>query len=232
MFDFFKRRKKAAHKIDAACWASAVFAMERGDRNPLERLLNKLPSGPEGKELTPEVLAGLRGEDVVLIVGHGVVGSEPVTDFLLKDGRIFVTRDDYDSVHDKTEIQDLEAGAKLGIDPDIRTMKDNTAWVKFLVEAGGTVWIRRELCHRTPVKELLEAYRIARYEDAIRATAKTSPEAVDPQVDQERGLSHRKSPRIALPFGGLFLELRRCGRIPGFVTRINAPVPQKRAQHR
>ena len=120
MFDFFKRRKKAAHKIDAACWASAVFAMERGDRNPLERLLNKLPSGPEGKELTPEVLAGLRGEDVVLIVGHGVVGSEPVTDFLLKDGRIFVTRDDYDSVHDKTEIQDLEAGAKLGIDPDIR----------------------------------------------------------------------------------------------------------------
>lgn len=182
MFNFFKRRKKAAHKIDAARWASAVFAMERGNREPLERLLNKLPPGPEGKELTPEVLAGLRGEDVVLIVGHGVVGSEPVTDFLLKDGRIFVTRDDYDSVHDKTDIQDVEAGAKLGIDPDIRTMKDNTAWVKFLVEAGGTVWIRRELCHRTPVKELLEAYRIARYEDAIRATAKTSPEAVDPQV--------------------------------------------------
>ena len=191
MFDFLKRRKKATKKIDAARWAAAVFAVKRGNREPLERLLNKLPPGPEGEELTPEILSALKGEDVVLIVGHGVVGSEPITDFLINDGRIFVTRDDYDSVHDKTEIQDVEAGAKLGIDPDIRTMEGNTEWVKFLVEAGGTVWIRRELCHRTPVKELLEAYRIARYEDSIRTLAKTTPEAVDPQV-VERALTEHE----------------------------------------
>lgn len=191
MFDFLKRRKKATKKIDAARWAAAVFAMERGNRVPLEKLLNKLPPGPQGEELTPAVLATLKGDDVVLIVGHGVVGSEPITDFLLRNGRIFVTRDAYDSVHDKTAIQDVEAGAKLGIDPDIRTMAGNTEWVKFLVEAGGTVWIRRELCHRTPVKELLEAYRIARYEDSIRTLAKTTPEAVDPQV-VERALTEHE----------------------------------------
>ncbi len=182
MFEFLKRRKKASHKIDAGRWAAAVFAVERGDGEPLENLLNELPPGPEGKELTPKVLSSLKGEDVVLIVGHGTVGSEPITDFLLKDGRIFVTRDGYDNAREKTKVQDVAAGAKLGIDSDIRTMKGNADWVKFLVEAGGTVWIRRELCDRTPVKELLHAYRIARYEDSMRSLAETSPEAVDPQV--------------------------------------------------
>ena len=182
MFEFLKRRKKASQKIDAARWIAAVFAAERGNGDLLESLLNELPPGPEGKELTHKALAGLKGEDVVLIVGHGTVGSEPITDFLLKDGRIFVMRDGYDSAREKTKVQDVEAGAKLGIDPDIRKMQGNTDWVKFLVEAGGTVWIRRELCGRTPVKELLQAYRIARYEDSMRSLAETNPEEVDPQV--------------------------------------------------
>jgi len=119
MFEFLKRRKKASHKIDAGRWAAAVFAVERGDGEPLENLLNELPPGPEGKELTPKVLSSLKGEDVVLIVGHGTVGSEPITDFLLKDGRIFVTRDGYDNAREKTKVQDVAAGAKLGIDSDI-----------------------------------------------------------------------------------------------------------------
>ncbi len=189
MFEFFfNRRKKATQKMDAGRWAAAVFAAERGNSEPMEALFNELPPGPEGKELTPKALAGLKGEDVVLIVGHGTVGSEPITDFLLKDGRIFVTRDGYDNAREKTKVQDVEAGAKLGIDPDIRTMKGNAAWVKFLVEAGGVVWIRRELCRRSPVKELLLAHRIARYEDSMRTLAATNPEEVDPQV-LERALT-------------------------------------------
>lgn len=169
-------------KKETKRWQAALVEMEDGHYDLMHAWFDGLENGPQGTELTPEILGTLKGENVVFIVGHGTLGSEATTDFLMKDGRIFVMRDSYDSPEAMTQVQDVAAGVALGIDPDIRAMEGNDAWVKYAVTLGGTVWIRRELIAKDPLPVLLRLYRDGAFEAQKRAEACGDPEAFDPQL--------------------------------------------------